>query len=118
MPVDGLVFLILCLASYRITRFVVWDSLMGAHPDSGSSFSRWLDGWAWKFDGSDRSWLRGKVGTGLSCPFCAGVWLSLVVVCVGLRLWPWALGVEGWLVVVAVAGAQSLFNLADRKMAD
>lgn len=118
MPVEPLAFLILCLAAYRATRFVVWDSLIGAHPDTGTPFAKALDTWAWKPDGSDRSWVRGKVGGLLSCPFCAGFWISLLIACLWLRLWPWELGVEGWLVALAVAGGQSLLNVADRKMAD
>lgn len=118
MLVEPLVFLILCLCSARIVRLIVFDSLFGAHPDSGSSFSRVLDGWAWRTDGSDRSWLRGKAGTLLTCVYCCGLWLSVGVTCGWTRLWPWELGVEGWITATAVAGGQSLLNVADRKMSD
>lgn len=118
MPVDPFPFLVLVAASCRLTRLVVFDSLFGSHPDSGSSWSRTLDKWAWKVDGADRTWARGKVGTLLVCPYCAGAWISLALVCVWLRWWPWWLGVEGWIVVAAVAGGQALANALDRKLAD
>lgn len=118
MPVDPFVFVLLSACLFRIVRLIVFDSLFGAHPDSGSGFSKRLDGWAWTRDGADRSWVRGKAGTLVTCPHCAGMWLSLLLVCVWLRWWPWWLGVEGWATVGAVAGVQSLLSALDRKMGD
>ncbi len=66
------------LAAFRITRFFIYDSMVGANIESGSKFSQWLDGWAYTADGErDRTWFRGKVAGLLVCPWCLGFWISL-----------------------------------------
>jgi hypothetical protein len=108
--VNPMVFVVLVLASYRITRFFVVDSLMGFGPDSGSQMSVRVDRFAYLPDGSDRSWLRGKVGDLLTCTWCFGAHVSWVVLCLWTRVWPWDLGVEGWVTALAVAGGQGFLN--------
>jgi hypothetical protein len=39
-----------------------------------------------------------------------GSWVTLAVVCAYLRTWPQDLGVEGWAIAWAVAGAQGYLN--------
>lgn len=104
---------VLAAASYRITRFFVWDSLMGANPESGTAFSQWVDEFAYTEDGSDRSWLRGKIGDLLVCPWCMGWWVSVAV----YGVWAWA--TDQWtgypiavhvLSVFAIAGVQGFLD--------
>lgn len=108
---DALSLAILILAAYRITRFFVFDSLMGFNLASGSSAATWLDGWAYDEEGEDRSFLRGKVGDLLACPFCLGFWISA-----GL----WLLWLAGpatydspavaFVEIFAIAGGQALLS--------
>lgn len=110
-------FVVVALAAYRMTRFVVFDSLIGFNLDSGSPASRWLDVWAWNADGSDKpgfgGWLRNKVATLLLCPYCIGFWITLAC----WATWTWA---PSWcqyvLVAWAAAGAQALLSTLDRRM--
>lgn len=73
--------------SARITQFLVLDSLIGMNPETGSKLSEVVDRFAYWGDdweqseapvapGMDRSWIRGKVGDLLTCPFCLGFWIS------------------------------------------
>lgn len=108
---DPWAFLIVALAAFRVTRFVVFDSLVGAHPESGSRFSRWLDGWAWDAEGEDRSWLRGKVGTLLACPWCSGFWITAGVYAAWLQ-WPQV----RWLWLLwAAAGVAGVLSTWERR---
>lgn len=108
---EPLAFLILVLASYRITRFLVHDSLMGFGPDSGSQVSMWVDRFAYEGDdGLDRSFLRGKIGDLLTCTWCTGFWVSLAVVAVWTQVVPWDMSLQEWVQVFAVAGGQGFMN--------
>ena len=103
----------MALASARVTRFVLWDSLAGLAPDSGTRLSKRLDRFAFDEHGLDRSWWRGKVGVGLTCSWCLGGWVSLAVVCVWGWVWPWQLGrfgVVAWLAVWCVQGVLSALD--------
>lgn len=110
MPIEALEFVILVLAAYRITRFFVKDSLIGMAPDSGTPMSVRVDRFAYFDNGEDRTWLRGKIGDLLTCTWCTGWWVSLAVTALWLELAPWLLGVHGWVLVFAVAGAQGFIN--------
>lgn len=90
-----LVAVVLVLAAFRITRLVTADVLLDA----------------------PRTWLAvhlpRKLAELVTCAYCAGFWISgLVVAC-----W-WFGGRVGWvvLVVFAVAGAQALLSAADRAL--
>lgn len=107
---EALTLVILILAAYRITRFFVEDSLIGAGPDSGSRFSIAVDRFAYDQNGSDRSFLRGKIGDLLTCTWCLGFHVSWVTVSLWLWTAPWDLGTQGWLYVFAVAGGQGFMN--------
>jgi len=118
--ISPLLFIVLALATYRITRFFVHDSLIGANLDSGSRFSQWLDSFCFhslkdglRLNGTDRSWTRGKVHDLLTCPYCLGWWIALAVTCLGLSHAPWSLGVQGWLTVWAVAAAAAIVYQID-----
>jgi hypothetical protein len=110
VTLEPLEFVLLVLASYRITRFFVSDSLMGFGPDSGSQVSAWVDRFAYTEDGVDRSFLRGKLGDLLTCTWCLGFWVSLAALCAWGQVAPWELGTEGVLTAFAVAGGQGFMN--------
>jgi hypothetical protein len=110
--------LAVALAAYRITRFFVWDSLIGFHPGSMSKMSQRLTNWAWvndrtERDGQDRSWLRGKIGDLLTCQYCLGFW----IVCATWAAFRWGpewvrVGVFVW----AIAGGQALLSSIDHRL--
>lgn len=109
---DPWVFLVVSLAAFRITRFVVFDSLIGGNLDSQSKFSRWLDVFAYDSEGNNRTLIRGKIGDLLTCPYCVGAWVSLGVVAV----WFYGSDPVRWGVTVwAVAGLQALLSKLDRR---
>ncbi len=98
------------LAAYRITRFIVFDSLIGADLGSGSRFSVWLTQFAYNSDGTDRSWLRGKIGDLLNCPWCTGFWVSVAVT----AWWAFLPPEYRWLLVPwAIAGTAGLASQYD-----
>jgi hypothetical protein len=98
------------LASYRITRFLVEDSLMGMGPDSGSWLSTIVDHFAYEDEsGTNRSFLRGKIGDLLTCTWCLGFWVSCAVVALMTWTLPWVNGTDPtpWIITAfAVAGGQ------------
>lgn len=108
-----LILVLLILASFRITQFFVWDSLMGFNTESGSSTSMWLDRFAYHDDGTDRTWLRGKVGDLLSCPRCLGFWISLGVYALWVsadRAWDDRAVAVHVIMIFAVAGGQIILD--------
>lgn len=132
LALDWLELLVLAVASYRITRFVVHDSLMGTGiTESGrfaSGVAERIDHFAYTQDevdalgkitkqgGDNRSFLRGKIGDLLTCTFCLGFWISVGVYFAylsatvgqaGIEATPWA--VHG-ITVFAIAGVQSYIN--------
>lgn len=105
-----LAYVILILASYRITRFFVRDSLIGFSLDSESRMSERIDTFAYTSEGENRSWLRGKTGDLLTCVWCLGFHVSWIILCGWTRTWPWHLGVQGWTIVFAIAGGAGFLS--------
>lgn len=107
-----LMMLVLGLASYRITRFLVTDTLMGMGPDSGSWLSTKVDAFAYNPDGSNRSWWRGKIGDLVTCLYCLGWWVS----CAVLALWTWSFpwtsnDPQQWILLAfAISGIQAFIG--------
>ena len=89
-PFDAL---LLSLASFRVTRLIVYDKI-----------SRWFRD---LFDDPRGHGFRHTVHDLLSCPWCIGFWSALILV-VAYFVYPWA-----WTVVffLAVAGVGSLVQL-------
>jgi len=120
--------IVLGLASYRLTRFFVWDSLIGmgskeeVDPDTNRIVDVPVTPWGEKVyafgyhaedgdgfhRGDDRSFLRGKIGDLLGCPWCLGFHISWMV----YALWTWSLpwqveSPQAWvLMTFAIAGVQ------------
>jgi hypothetical protein len=111
--------LVVCVAaSYRLTRLVVLDTVLGAHPNDadpehprGTGLRRLMD---WALYDAEREVYRNGVAEWLaalvSCTFCTGVWVSAAVTCVWLETAPQDLGTKGWVLVAAVAGGQGFVS--------
>jgi hypothetical protein len=65
----GLAYLLASLAAYRLTRFVVIDTLTQGSREK-------LRAWAFDDEGHPRSFSRGKLGYLATCVFCTGFWAS------------------------------------------
>lgn len=105
-------FIIVALAAFRITRFFVLDSLIGANVDSNSKFAMKLDAWAFDAHGEERGWLRGKVADLLTCTYCLGFWVTVATYAAWLADFRYARTV---IYVFAVAGVQAFLNHLDRR---
>jgi len=98
--------LLLGLAAYRATQFVVWDTLLDGPRER-------LELWhAAKHESKVRTFVRQLV----SCIYCIGFWLSTVTVLAyttATHQWgttsPWLVAIQCW----AVAGVQALLNRWD-----
>jgi len=136
LPVDLLELIVLTLAAARLTRFFILDSLMGFGIDSHtgqfvSPLAEKIDRFAYtqgeiddtgrviEQGGTDRSFLRGKIGDLLTCIFCLGFWISAACYFAFLGAtigWDGIidipLAVHG-VTVFAVAGGQAYFNSRD-----
>jgi membrane protein YdbS with pleckstrin-like domain len=94
-PFDAL---LIALASFRVTRLIVYDKI-----------SRWFRD---LFDVKSGNGLRHTIGDLLSCPWCIGFWSALILV-VAYFVYDWA-----WTVIffLAVAGVGSLVQLYANKV--
>ncbi len=94
-PFDAL---LMALASFRVTRLVVYDKI-----------SQWFRD---LFNANSHSGFVRTVHDLLSCPWCIGFWSALVIV-VCYFIFPWA-----WTVILflAVAGAGSLMQIYANQM--
>lgn len=105
---------VLVLASFRLTRFIVSDSLIE------HTRERFI---AWTMQRGEPTGARGVGGVALTkapplyktklfelvtCPYCVGIYTSFAVTLVALRHLPWTLGSDGWLLWLGVAGGQAL----------
>jgi hypothetical protein len=107
------VFVIMVLASARLVHLLLWDSLIGTHPDANTELADRIQRFGWNPDRSPRSWWRAKLATLVTCPWCSGFWISLATVCVASSMWPWSLGHVGWITVGAVWAAQCVASALD-----
>ncbi len=110
MTLEPLAYVVLIFATYRITRFFVRDSLIGFSLESESRMSQRVDEFAYTPDGGNRSWWRGKVGDLLTCVWCLGFHVAWVTLCLWLQVWPWDLGVAGWIDAFAIAGGAGFLS--------
>lgn len=98
----AVVLVALCFAAYRVTRFVVEDSLLDRPREAILT----------RYPPSSH-----KFGYLISCPFCAGFWTCGVMLAVahlvGLADWPLRYDLVLWW---AVAGGQALLSAVDSKL--
>lgn len=108
---------VIVLAGYRLARLIVWDSLVGTHPESGTRLGEAIDQWAYNADGSDREgrFWRSKMADLITCPMCLSMWLSI-----GLwGVWVNTRFMTFWhniVVVLAISGAICLLAQLDHVM--
>lgn len=108
-------FVLVALAAYRLTRFVVADSLLA--PQRRWLFERFppSQGLANVF-GKDHP---SRLGQLIDCPYCIGFWISGLCLWVADALGYVHVGVATFLALWwAVAGAQAMLNAADRRLSE
>ena len=115
-----LTILVLGFASFRITRFIVWSSLIGTGCDGqpiGTGYRRpdtpigiAVSEFAYKPNGEYQGWFRGKIGDLLTCTWCTGFWVSTVAYFMWFDPALDSLGFRDGLMCFAIAGVQSLLN--------
>ncbi len=93
--------LVLGVASYRITRFFLFDSIIDGLRQ------RW---YVWLVNRKHLKALAAKVLDLTSCTWCFGTHISWIVFAGWTRLYPWQFGVKGWIIVAAIAGVQGYIH--------
>lgn len=86
--------LLICIATYRMTRLMVYDRIFKLFRDISRSF--------------ENSGFGASIKTILTCPWCAGVWISLFNVAIFFLV---PFGVL-FIYVMAIAGLATLFQLS------
>lgn len=106
VEINLLTFVILAFASYRITRFFVFDSLI-AH-----SRDKLYVGLANQAHSGPRikQFLAHKILEGISCTWCLGVYISFATYWLYTWQSPEFWGRTGYLIVAAIAGLQGLLH--------
>lgn len=99
MLITILPLVILTFATYRITRFFLFDTIIEG------TRHRWYNRLLKK-----DNLLRNKLVELTSCSWCFGVHASYALLSLYLRVYPWQLGVNGWITVAAIAGAAGLLH--------
>lgn len=125
MIFDATTYAILIFAAYRVTRFLVEDSLIGFGPSSESRMSVRVDRFAYfneddpevtnqeRSDGEGRTWVREKIGDLVTCTYCLGFWVSAAVYLsfvFATDSWSLAEPVVHGISAFAVAGGQGFLN--------
>lgn len=115
-----LTLIVLGFAAFRITRFVVWSSLIGTACDGqplGNGYRRpdtsvgvAVYEFAYKPNGEYQGWFRGKLGDLLQCAWCLGFWISGSAYLLWFQPAWQDLTWQDGLNVFAVAAVQSLLN--------
>lgn len=85
--------LLICIATYRMTRLIVYDRIFKLFRDISRSF--------------ENNGFGASVKTILTCPWCAGVWISLFNVAIYLLV---PLG-HLFIYIMAIAGIATFFQL-------
>lgn len=97
-----LTLIILAFASFRITRLALFDTILD---NIRLKFHMWLTS-----DKKVGNPLWNKIYDVVSCSWCLGTYVSLLVFSVYFAAWPWEFGREGWIEFAAVAGMQGLLH--------
>jgi hypothetical protein len=98
-------FIVLSFAAYRITRFIVFDTLID---EPRNWLYRKL---STRGEPKDRGrYFKEKLMDLTSCTFCTGFWVSLIVYSVYQSEWFWDFGRLEWLSFIGIAGLQALLH--------
>ncbi|SDX18389.1 Protein of unknown function [Marininema mesophilum] len=97
---------IMILASFRLTRLIVYDEITSFLRDPFLSVTMELDGdggWVRKVEIKGTG-LRGWIGKLLSCHWCVGIWSTLIIVTIFYQL-PTCFPI---ILILAIAGAAAV----------
>lgn len=106
MEMNFATFAVLAFACYRITRFLIFDSMFGGTRE------KMYVGLANASDGPKRfrAALANKALEGLSCTWCLGVWVTVAVYWLYRSTPPHEWGRHGWIAFAGIAGLQGLLH--------
>lgn len=96
--------IILAFASYRITRFIVIDTLPHT---ARMKFHTFL------LNRKHFKWLFEKILELASCTWCLGIHVSWAIWWAYTKTYPWDFGVLGWLMVFGIAGIQGMLHAVE-----
>lgn len=103
--IDIVAFVILSFAAYRITRFIVFDTLI----DEPRNW--WYRKLSTRGEKKDRGrYLKEKLMDLTSCTFCTGVWVCFALTMIYYAEWFWDFGRLQWLSFIGIAGLQALLH--------
>lgn len=105
--IDIAVLLILGFASYRATRFVVFDTLI-----EGTREKIFLFLINHQANRTTR-FLNGKALDLLSCTWCAGFWISLLIAGLYFGELPWYFTRHQWLSTLGITGVQAFIHTVE-----
>lgn len=108
MTLNALTYVILSVAAYRITRFFLFDSLIG---HSRQKYYVFLGNQSMDFSGSKfKRFLAHKLLELSSCSWCLGVWVSAGLYWLYTWTAPQYWGRMGYITVAAIAGFQGMIH--------
>lgn len=103
--IELLPLVVLAFASFRLTRFLLFDSLI----DEPRNFWYNQVGGGTKF-----RFIREKLLDLSSCSWCAGAWVTLFLYSIYVSDYPWEFSRFNWLSVLAVAGVAGMLHAYER----
>ncbi|WP_019240532.1 MULTISPECIES: DUF1360 domain-containing protein [Bacillus] len=100
---------LLSLASFRLTRLIVFDKITSflRKPFFEEVVEKNAQGETEVYIVPKKSGLKGWIGELLSCYWCTGVWITMFIVLISYLIPYWSNPI---IVVLAVAGLASLFE--------
>lgn len=104
--------IVIAFASYRITRFLVIDSLT---ENLRNKIHAWLANTRSQF--RLVTWVANKLVELTSCTFCAGVWVTALLYSWLLGIGPWDWPREAWIGFAAAVGLQGFLHALEPESA-
>lgn len=109
MMINFFTLVVLALASYRVVRFLIFDTLI---EHSRQKFYTWLsnaslNGYAIKKGFAH--WFLGAI----SCSWCLGVYVTFAIYWLYIGTYPQNWGRLGWLNYVGITGLQGLIHAVE-----
>ncbi|MEW5323030.1 DUF1360 domain-containing protein [Geobacillus thermoleovorans] len=106
---DPFSFVLLCLASFRLTRLIVYDAITAwiRRPFHEWTEQELPDGSKQVFLSFKGDGLRRWIGELLSCYWCTGIWCAAFCY-IGLALWPTVF--EPLITLLAIAGGAAIME--------
>lgn len=102
MTVETFILLVaLGIGSYRITRFFLFDTIIEGIRQ------HW---YTWLVNRKHLRSLTQKLLELTSCTWCFGVHISWILLTLWLRVYPWQLGIHGWMEAFAIMGIQGFLH--------